>query len=248
MTTRVQIGEDTTVGELVRAHPAMRKALENLGIDYCCGGGRTVKEAAAEEGVSFAALEQALDEALHTAAADERNWADATAAELADHIEAAHHAYMKRELPRLAGMLAKLKKAHPRHLEMLLEVEDVFGAMRTELERHLAKEEIILFPLIRRTEAAAAAGQPAPAAPGGTVANPIGQMRREHESAAHALERMKKITDSYTLPADACQTMAAFYDGLKDMEKDLHEHVHLENNILFPKAQELEKESGGDRK
>ena len=245
MSTTLRITEEMTVRELVRVHPAMRKALEELGIDYCCGGAKTLKQAAAEQGVDFAALEQAIDEAFHSSAAEaspQKDWMSASAGEIADHIEQKHHSYLKEQLPRLAGMLPRLKAAHPRHRATLEKLDQTMQALRAELEQHLQKEEIVLFPLIRHMDAAAGGGE-VPQAHCGTVANPIAQMEREHEHAGDVLEQVKQITDDYTLPEDACETFAAYYQGLRDMENDLHEHIHLENNILFPKAIDLEKKS-----
>ena len=241
------MNEKMTVGELVAQYPQARKTLEKLGIDYCCGGKHDLKTAAAEKSVNLDALLAALHEAIDAAASTEvsQNWTTATLAELADHIEAKYHAFMKEQLPRLSLMLAKVKKAHgDNHGQMLTELEDVYLSLREEIEMHLMKEEQILFPYIRQIEAYANGSGPKPQVHCGSVARPITQMEHEHESAGHALEQMRKLTNNYAVPDDGCATFAALYEGLAAMEDNLHEHIHLENSILFPKAIELEAKAG----
>jgi regulator of cell morphogenesis and NO signaling len=242
------INEKMTVGELVAQYPQTRKVLEKLGIDYCCGGKHDIRTAAAEKSVNLDTVLAALNEAIQTTQAQEvseQNWTTATLAELADHIEAKHHTFMKEQLPRLSLMLAKVKRAHgDNHGQMLTELEDVYLSLREEIEAHLMKEEQILFPYIRQIEAYAVQKGPRPQAHCGTVANPITQMEHEHESAGRALERMRELTNNYVVPDDGCMTFATLYEGLAAMEDDLHEHIHLENSILFPKAIELEAKAG----
>jgi regulator of cell morphogenesis and NO signaling len=152
---------------------------------------------------------------------------------------------MKEQLPRLSTMLGKVKKAHgDKHGEMLTELEAVYGSLREEIEMHLMKEEEILFPYIHQIEAYATKQGPKPQVHCGTIVNPITQMEHEHENAGRALEQMRKLTNNYTLPDDGCTTFAALYEGLAAMEDDLHEHIHLENSILFPKAIDLETKAG----
>jgi regulator of cell morphogenesis and NO signaling len=242
------INEMITVGELVAQYPQTRKTLEKWGIDYCCGGKHDLKTAATEKSVNLEALLAALNEAIQTTQAQgvsEQNWTTATLAELADHIEAKHHTFMKEQLPRLSLMLGKVKRAHgDNYGQMLTELEDVYLSLREEIEMHLMKEEEILFPYIRQIEAYANGSGPRPQVHCGTVANPIAQMEHEHENAGRALEQMRELTNNYTVPDDGCATFAALYEGLAAMEDDLHEHIHLENSILFPKAVELEAKAG----
>jgi len=190
----------------------------------------------------------ALNEVIETVSSketSEQNWTTAALAELADHIEAKHHTFMKEQLPRLSLMLAKVKKAHgDKHGQMLTELEDVYLSLREEIEMHLMKEEQILFPYIRQIEAYAQQKGAKPQVHCGSVANPITQMEHEHENAGRALEQMRKLTNNYVVPDDGCATFAALYEGLAAMEDDLHEHIHLENSILFPKAVELEAKAG----
>jgi regulator of cell morphogenesis and NO signaling len=238
----------TTVGELAANYPQTRKILEKWGIDYCCGGKLDLKTAAQEKLVNLDMILAELTDAIEKPVpkeSQERNWTQAALTELADHIEEKHHTFMKEQLPRLSMLLAKVKKTHgEKHGEVLAELEDVYISLREEIEMHLMKEEKILFPYIRQIEGYAKGTGPQPQMHCGSVANPISQMELEHDSAGHALERMRELTNNYAMPQDGCNTFAELYEGLAAMEADLHEHIHLENNILFPKAVELENSIG----
>jgi regulator of cell morphogenesis and NO signaling len=234
-----EIRSDTTVGNLVVRHPQLRQRLETLGIDYCCGGkiplGEAVEHAGRQWSTVLAALKQALES--EQTSGDNTEWGNVPLSDLADHIVTKHHAFMKEQLPRLDGLLARVQKAHgARHGAMLGRLGSLYGALRAELEPHLIKEEQILFPAIKGIDAFVSGTGERPVVHCGSVANPIRQMEREHDSAGKALAEMRQTTGNFQLPADACQTFAALYDGLKAMEADLHEHIHLENNILFPKS------------
>lgn len=239
------INEDTTVRDLVVEYPQTRAVLESLGIDYCCGGRHPLAVAAKEAEVELPRVLAALNDAiLHptpVAGPARKDWNEATLAKLIEHIVDTHHAFMKRELPRVESLFAKVTKAHAKHHgAMLGKLHPVFSGLRAEIETHLMKEESILFPGIRRMEAEVKAGRPVMPMHCGSIHNPIAQMEREHENAGEALARMRQITGDYALPADACPTFVALYELLRAMEADLHEHIHMENNILFPKAQDME--------
>ena len=170
-----------------------------------------------------------------------KDWASALPTELADHIEQTHHVFMKQQLPRLGTLLEKVLQVHgQRHGKMLEQLKRTFFSLKTDIELHLVKEEQILFPLIRQLDAYQQGQGPVPEVHCGTVANPIGQMEFEHDQAGQFLAQIRTITSDFQLPEDACETFRALYDGLRDMEADLHEHIHLENNILFPEATEVE--------
>lgn len=230
------------VGEIAARHPTTRRTLERLEIDYCCGGNRTLSEAAAEKEMDVGRLLSALREA---AASDEereeRDWTQASMTELVNHIKRTHHSYMKQELPRLDRLLARVQDAHSeKHAQMLGRVRQVFAGLKMEIEMHLMKEEQVLFPYLRQVEAYRDGEGAAPQLHCVSVRNPVTQMKQEHENAAHALERMREITRDYDLPEDACESFRALYEGLEELEDDLHQHIHLENNILFPAALKLE--------
>jgi regulator of cell morphogenesis and NO signaling len=237
------IRQDTTVGALAVRHPELRQPLETLGLDYCCGGKVPLGVAVTEAGLAWTAVLNTLKEALASGAGarDSADWNNAPLGQLADHILETHHSFMKEQLPRLDGLMSKVQKAHgAQHGDMLDNLRRVFNALRFEIENHLVKEEQILFPAIKDIDAFMSGTGERPVVHCGSIANPIRQMEHEHDSAGNALADMRQITGNYQLPTDACQSFAALYDGLKAMESDLHEHIHLENNILFPKSVRLE--------
>jgi regulator of cell morphogenesis and NO signaling len=218
---------------------------EEHGIDYCCGGGKCLADVATERGLKLPALVEALEQALQTApsktAPTDKDWYAAPLGELVKHIVEIHHGYMKTALPRLRSLVPTVLKAHgAHHGDVLRQVQDLFNAIDAELSSHLIKEEQVLFPHIVAVDAHVREGAPMPQSGFGTARNPIRQMEHEHESAGQALAKLREVTRDYALPADACPTFRAMYEELQRMEADLHQHIHLENNILFPRAIELE--------
>jgi len=232
-----EVDETSTVGEWVTGHPASARVFEDLQIDYCCGGGNTLTQACTERGLEVEELVSQLADSIAKAPdAPLRYWSEASASELCHHIEQTHHAYLRRELPRLTQLVAKVASAHSENHPELRELQSVFAALRTELEPHMAKEEQILFPAIRLLEQSASS----PRFPFGTVANPIGMMKHEHDNAGAALKRIRELTNGFEAPIDACASWQVMLTELRQLEADMHQHVHKENNILFPKAQQLE--------
>jgi len=238
-----QLSGNMTVKEIVVQHPETRVVLEKLGIDYCCGGKTPLEKAAQQAGLSTDRVLTELNQALRApqGGVAVKDWTSASPTELADHIEQTHHVFMKEQLPRLADLLDKTLRTHgERHADVLEQLRRTFIALKTDIEMHLAKEEQILFPLIRQMDAYQQGQGPVPEVHCGTVANPIGQMEFEHDQAGRLLAEIRATTSDFQLPEDACETFLALYDGLRDLEADLHEHIHLENNILFPEAVEAE--------
>lgn len=234
--------EDTqTVGSLAAEVPGATREFEKLGIDYCCGGNRTLGEACAQAKVP---LDQALSRLQGGLTAPrpeaDRDWTSAPLANLIAHIKSAHHAYIRAESPRIEALAGKVFGAHGKNHPELLEVQNLFSGLAEELHVHLMKEEQILFPFIIRLEEAAIAGEPAPPAMFGTVVNPVRMMMQEHDGTGYALKRLRQIAKDYAVPADACISYTTLYDALKAFEADIHQHIHLENNILFPRAVALE--------
>ena len=226
---------DKTVGEIAAANPSAARVFEKHGIDYCCGGGRPFELACREKGLSDQQILAEVEQTKPTG--DVRDWVTAPLAELADHIVNIHHAYLRSAMPALDQRLAKVIAAHgPNHGDSLLPLRQAWRGLVEELTAHMMKEEMILFPLIKRIEAGAGAS----GAHCGSVNNPIRVMEYEHDSAANALREMRRVTGDYALPADACNTYRALFEGFQELETDLHLHIHLENNILFPRASELE--------
>lgn len=230
---------EETVGALVARRPALSRVFEEVGIDYCCGGKKPLEQACREKGVDAAQLVATLELADDDAEGDSTAQADSmTLTELADHIEATHHAWLKAELPRIDRLTEKVARVHGDRDVRLRQVREVFLRMARELTFHTMKEEQVLFPLIRQLEESDAL----PAFHCGSVGNPIRQMELEHDEAGGALEQMRALTDGYTPPPDACNTYRAMLDALYELERDMHVHVHKENSILFPRALALEAE------
>ncbi len=248
----IQVDDKTTIRELVGRYPNTRPVFERHGIDYCCGGGKCLAEAAGEHNLNLPELVDALEAALIRAPGDaqavERDWYSVPLSELVNHIVTVHHGYLKTALPRLRSLVPTVLKAHgARHGDVLRQVQDHFRALDTELSSHLMKEEQVLFPHIIAIEAHARQGASRPPAPFGSARNPIRQMEHEHESAGQTLASLREVTHDYALPTDACPTFSAMYEELQRMEADLHEHIHLENNVLFPRAIGLDESAVGDK-
>lgn len=226
------VNPDKSIAELVVERSNRTRLFEHLGIDFCCGGKKTLAQVCADKGLDVNTVVQTMSafEAMGPAAAgtDSTDWSRAGLTALCDHIEQTHHAFLKVELPRTAMLLAKVADVHSERHPELHEVDEVFNGLKTELESHLHKEEQVLFPAIRRLEAA---GHGLP-----SLQAPVHQMEAEHDSAGAALERLRKLTHNYTVPADACGSFVAVYEALTEIERDLHQHIHKENNILFPRA------------
>ena len=231
------IDPQTTLGELITSHPDLARELERRSFDYCCGGARTLAEVSAELGLDAATVAAEL---AAVATAPPAPWADLDAAALADHVESTHHAYLHEEMPRIAALAAKVRSVHGDNHAELAQVEATFTAFRSELDPHMAKEERVLFPLIRQL----AAGE-APPMPGGSIQVPISALIVEHDQAGELLERLRELTSGYAVPADGCASYAALYAALAEMEHDTHTHVHKENNRLFPMVVELEAVAAG---
>ncbi len=221
------------VGRLVAAQPNRSRLFEELGIDYCCGGKQPLQDACASKGLApeqvIARLEALAPPAAGPAGID---YARMPTDELIDDIISRHHDYLRREMPRLQQLAEKVARVHGGTDARLIEVAGVFDGFVQELTSHMMKEEMILFPAIRQLAAAAAAGGPV----FGSVEGPIRVMEAEHDQAGDALQRMRELTDSFTPPDWACNTYRALLDGLTELEQDLHQHIHKENNILFPRA------------
>lgn len=228
----------TTVGELVKERPARSRIFEHYKIDYCCGGKIPLSEACAKRGVDPEEVLKAFEneEALSNEALVDADAMGLT--ELADHIVATHHDYLRNELPRLDFMTRKVAAVHGDGEARLLDIREVFVLFMDELTDHMAKEEQILFPMIREIDKATTA----PEFHCGSLANPIRVMESEHDSAGDALEKFRSLTDDFTPPEWACNTFRAMYNGLAELEQNMHQHVHKENNVLFPKALKREAE------
>ena len=216
---------EQTVGEAAAQSLAATRVFEDHGIDFCCGGNKPIGEACREKQLDAREVISEIEAAIEreNAVPGARNWNTEPLEALIRHILDRHHSYLRAEFPRLASWLAAVRHAHgARDGAMLEELDQVFTALKDELEMHMRKEEMILFPAIQRSE--------------GWIAGPISLMHEEHDSAGRALAELRRLTEGYRPPEHACNTYRALYAGLEALEKDLHMHIHLENNILFPRA------------
>lgn len=221
------ITEPTTVGEIASALPASVRIFQRHGIDFCCGGKTALRIACGERGISFPAIVSAI-EASTGQPSEERAWTSEPLHSLVDHIVHTYHDPLRKELPRLVGMASKVSRAHGAKALYLAKLEAILAELSAELQAHMRKEEQVLFPAIQAIEAGSAASVPISAA--------IAVMEHEHDHAAGLLSELRALTQGYTLPEWACQTFRALYQGLAELESTMHVHVHLENNILFPRA------------
>jgi regulator of cell morphogenesis and NO signaling len=232
-----------TVRELALEVPQATRVFERLGIDYCCGGGRSLEEACAAAHIRVEDVERSLTEAAeHPAEAgqDDASWQRAPLFGLIAHIIQKHHYFVRRELTRIEPLLAKVIATHGQAHPELLEVQRQLRGLGEELIQHMMKEEQILFPYVTQLEECESRRQPMAPPRFGTAENPIRMMMQEHESAGSALRTIRAQTGDYRLPAGACAGFETLYHTLQDFEQDLHQHIHLENNILFPRALEME--------
>lgn len=241
--TQPTITPQTTVGEIVATHPLMARVFEALEIDYCCGGKRTLAEVCAPRGLDAKTLAATLAAAarLSMGSPVAVDPAGLSLSALADHIEATHHAYVKSELPALLEKAERVAEKHGWRDARLPEVARTVAALRDEMFSHMMKEEQILFPIVRELERGTAGAS----SHCGTIANPIRVMEAEHENAGGAIAYLRKLTDGFTPKPDDCNTHRALLAGLAQFEADLHQHVHKENNVLFPRALALEGQLAG---
>lgn len=238
----MEIDARKTVKEIVVAMPTSAKVFEQLGIDYCCGGDKRLDEACRGAGLQVQTVTQALAAAGDATQPESEavNWSGQSLASLMNHIVEKHHTFCRQEVARLEPLLDKVIQAHGAAHPELRRIKGLFLGLSKELLMHLTKEEQTLFPYISRMEQSVSQRIPFPRPAFGTVQNPVRMMVLEHDNAGAALHEMQNLSGGYQLPQDACNSYRALYDGLKSFESDMHQHVHLENNILFPRAVALE--------
>ncbi len=227
---------DRSVGELVAERPGRSRVFQSFQIDFCCQGGRTLRDACERKGIATEAVVEQLEAELEDKSAPAQNPAELPPHELAAYIVETHHGFLRRELPRLHAMSERVAQVHGGHTPSLLEMFHIFTAMEAELASHMMKEEQILFPAV----VAMTRGEPAP----GTLAGPIACMIHEHEEVGAALARLRELSHGFQPPADACNTYRALFAGLHDLEQDVHRHIHLENAVLFPAAKAMAERNG----
>jgi regulator of cell morphogenesis and NO signaling len=241
MTMAVMV--EKTVREIAVESPAATRVLEKFGIDYCCGGRRPFERACARAGVRVEEVLDSIEIEEETARALQQvhDWQGEPLSSLIIHIKKVHHKYTREEIVRLNALLDKVCAVHGKNHPELYQVQTVFRGLSQELTTHMMKEEMVLFPYIERMEEAVIQKEPALPAPFGTVQNPVAMMEHEHDSAGNALCAIRETTKEFLPPADACVSYQTLYEALEAFEADLHQHIHLENNMLFPRAIAMER-------
>ena len=230
-----------TVRDYAIETPQTIPVFEKLGIDFCCGGNRPLEEVCAASRLNLedvlTQIEAAVAQPAHPT---DRELRSGSLAELVSHIVSTHHVFVRAQLPEIGKLMEKVHAKHGANHPELETMRNVFQALSTELMTHLMKEENILFPYIERMEESVLQREPVPRPPFGTMANPVRMMEHEHDNAGIALRALRETSNGYAVPADACTSFRALYTALQNFEKDLHQHIHLENNLLFPRALEME--------
>lgn len=231
-----------TIGQIVADDYRAAAVLDRYGLDFCFGGKRTLDEACRERGIEPSRVEADL-ESLGVAAADERVWySDWAPDALIDYIVSRHHAYVRGALPVILAHTTKIATVHGERRPELVHVAQRFAELSRELSLHMAKEEEILFPYVKSLVDAERRAEPIAPSPFGTVHNPVRMMEHDHERAGQHLQLIRQLTNGYELPDVVCTTYRVTFEELQEFERDLHQHVHLENNVLFPAAVRLEEE------
>jgi regulator of cell morphogenesis and NO signaling len=236
----MNFSSETKVKDIALADPGARRVLEDAGVDYCCGGGKSLHEACLHADVAAEEILKRLRENSGRVDSSETIWTSAPLPDLTRHIREKHHRYVREAIPRVRALLAKVREKHGGRHREIEEIEKLFGDVGREMITHMQKEEQILFPYIDALERPANGNGSLEPLFFQTVRNPIHAMMKEHDSAGDLVKRIRKASAEYRPPADACTSYKALYQDLREFEADLHQHVHLENNILFPRAVEME--------
>jgi len=228
------------IGEFVAEDFRTAAVFSKYKIDFCCNGNRTIEEACNKKGIDSNILIDELNGVLNTVTNQAINYKSWPLDLLADYIEKKHHRYVEEKIPMLLQFLYKLCRVHGERHPELLKINELFTASAGELSAHMKKEELILFPFIKKMVKAKIEQSEILSPLFGTVENPIAMMMHEHDTEGERFRQISGLTDNYNPPADACNTYRVTFAMLEEFEKDLHLHIHLENNILFPEALKLE--------
>lgn len=229
-----------TIGDIVKADYRKAEIFRKYGIDYCCGGKQPLEETCQKKGIDPAVLQRELDAIDQLEAAPVDDVTGMTPAELAQYIVSTHHLYVQEALPMLDELTKKVARVHGERHPELIDIRRNYQAVAEELLSHMRKEELILFPYIQLMQRIQTDGSTMQPPPFGTIQNPIRMMEAEHTDAGDALVQIRTLSADYTPPVDACTSYRVLFAKLSEFERDLHRHVHLENNILFPAAIALE--------
>lgn len=235
-----KIDPNFTVGEIVKKNYRTAEVFKKYKIDFCCGGSKSINEVCSERNIPVSHLTSELDELSNNHTSNSHSYDEWDLDFLANYIVNVHHKYVNENIPLLLEYVNKIAKVHSENHPELIKVREYFNEVSSELQHHMMKEENILFPYIIKLQEAFRNKSAFIPPPFGTVRNPISMMEIEHQSAGNLFKEMRKITNDYALPADACNTYNVTFQKLNEFENDLHHHIHLENNILFPKAIDME--------
>lgn len=236
----MSITKDTIIGELVAQDYRTASIFKQNKIDFCCNGNRTIEDACLQKKIDSMQLIQHLEEATTNSGNSGVDFNSFPLDVLADYIQKKHHRYAEAKMQEIIPYLNKIIKVHGSHHPELEQVGELFNETASELTVHMKKEELMLFPFIKKLEYARESGTPVQA-PFGSVENPIQMMLHDHDTEGERFRKIAALTDNYNPPADACTTYKVTFSLLKEFEEDLHLHIHLENNILFPRAIKAEK-------
>jgi len=236
----MSLDHESKMKDIALSNPAARQVLEDAGLDYCCGGGQSLHDACLHADVPAEEILKRLRENSKDVSPDEANWTSAPLSDLTRHIRERHHRYVREAIARVQTLLDKVVTKHGENHPEITDIQRLFTEVGREMIMHMQKEEQILFPYIDALEKAASTHGSMEPPFFQTVRNPIHTMMKEHESAGELVKQIRKVSSEYKAPADACTSYKALYQDLQAFEADLHQHVHLENNILFPRAVEME--------
>jgi regulator of cell morphogenesis and NO signaling len=239
----MEINSASQVKDIVARFPTAMAVFEARGIDYCCGGEKSLEEACASARVPVEEILQWVKDGVAQGGSAEpsKDWSEAPLSELIEHIVNQHHAYCRKEEQRLAALLAKVVQVHSSKHPELVQMQSVFAKMTQDLAMHLQKEENTLFPLILEMDRAAARGESLPRPAFGTIENPVSMMILEHDQTGTQLKELHRLSHGYRPPNDACASTLGLFEGLRAFEQDMHQHIYLENYVLFPRTVTLEK-------
>ena len=236
----MSLDHESKMKDIALSNPAARQVLEDAGLDYCCGGGQSLHDACLHTDVPAEEILKRLRENSKDVSPDEANWTSAPLSDLTRHIRERHHRYVREAIARVQTLLDKVVTKHGENHPEITDIQRLFTEIGREMIIHMQKEEQILFPYIDALEKAASTHGSMEPPFFQTVRNPIHTMMKEHESAGELVKQIRKVSSEYKAPADACTSYKALYQDLQAFEADLHQHVHLENNIIFPRAVEME--------
>lgn len=239
--------EEKTAGELVAGDYRIAAVLEHYQIDFCCHGKRKIKEIVSDKDLNLEELTAEIEKATEQGIADQNDFRTWPLDLLSEYIIRTHHKYAEKQIEVIKPYLEKISQVHGKHHPELFEIKDIFNKVAGEIVMHQRKEELMILPFIKRMVKAKEDNKPFQHNPAKTVEDPLNMLREEHDIQGDSFKNISRLTNHYQTPEDGCNTYKLTLNLIREFELDLHKHIHLENNILFPKALELEKELTGKK-